>query len=81
MFKYENIYVAGISTLEEFQTWLRSNKPDTGYYFKRLVDGLNMGTYICLGMDYSLVNYGLTKIPREDKIEYYEEVKEEEIQE
>ena len=42
-----------------------------GFTFKRIHDGFVMGEIIYLGIDYS------TGEPREDKAEYYEEVKDE----
>lgn len=42
-----------------------------GFTFKRIHDGFMMGEIIYLGIDYS------TGEPREDKAEYYEEVKKE----
>lgn len=42
----------------------------TGYIFRRIIDGLIFGNEIYLGIDYS------TGIAREDKAEYYEEIKE-----
>jgi uncharacterized protein YegJ (DUF2314 family) len=44
-----------------------------GFTFKRIHDGFIMGEIIYLGIDYS------TGEPREDKAEYYEEVKDESI--
>ena len=44
-----------------------------GFTFKRTHDGFIMGKIIYLGMDYS------TGEPREDKAEYYEEIKDESI--
>ena len=45
-----------------------------GYTFRRIHDGFIMGEIIYLGIDYS------TGEPREDKAEYYEEIKDESIQ-
>lgn len=42
-----------------------------GYTFRRNHDGFIMGPIIHLGIDYS------TGVAREDKVEYYEEVKNE----
>jgi hypothetical protein len=42
-----------------------------GFTFRRIHDGFIMGEIIYLGIDYS------TGEPREDKEEYYEEVKDE----
>ena len=42
-----------------------------GYIYRRLHDGFEMGETIHLGIDHS------TGSPREDKEEYYEEVKDE----
>lgn len=42
-----------------------------GYIYRRLHDGFEMGKTIYLGIDHS------TGEPREDKEEYYEEVKDE----
>jgi hypothetical protein len=42
-----------------------------GFTFRRIHDGFIMGEIIYLGIDYS------TGEPREDKAEYYEEVKDE----
>ena len=44
-----------------------------GFTFKRIHDGFIMGEIIYLGIDYS------TGEPREDKAEYYEEIKDESI--
>ena len=44
-----------------------------GFTFKRIHDGFIMGKIIYLGIDYS------TGEPREDKAEYYEEIKDERI--
>ena len=44
-----------------------------GFTFKRIHDGFIMGEIIYLGIDYS------TGEPREDKAEYYEEIKDERI--
>lgn len=76
MIKYNNMYVAGLNTLEEFQNWLKNGKPKTGYVFIRKIDGFNMGHYIVLGKDYSLVQYNLSNKPRMDSIDYYDEVTE-----
>lgn len=73
----EKIYVAGINTIEELNEWVSSGKESTGYVFKRKLDGFIMGNTLHLGMDWSLVHHGLATAPREDKIEYYEEVVEE----
>ena len=45
-----------------------------GFTFRRIHDGFIMGETIYLGIDYS------TGEPREDKEEYYEEIKDESIQ-
>ena len=45
-----------------------------GFTFRRIHDGFIMGEIIYLGIDYS------TGEPREDKAEYYEEIKDEGIQ-
>ncbi len=44
-----------------------------GYLYRRLHDGFKMGETIHLGIDHS------TGSPREDKEEYYEEIKDESI--
>lgn len=46
-----------------------------GYIFRRKIDGVNFGSEINLGIDYS------TGEAREDKHEFYEEVEEIEIKE
>ena len=48
-------------------------KAKEGNTFKRIHDGFMMGEIIHLGIDYS------TGEPREDKAEYYEEIKDESI--
>lgn len=80
MYNYDNIYVAGINTKKEFQQWLKNGKPDTGYVFVRKLDNLNMGNMLTLGMDFSMVTYGLAAKPRLDLIEYYDEIKEEDLE-
>ena len=77
MYRYENTCIAGINNAEEFQAWLKNGKPKTGYVFIRKIDGFNMGHYINLGKDYSLVLHNLTNKPRMDSIDYYDEIKEE----
>jgi hypothetical protein len=74
MYNYDSIFVAGINTKKEFQQWLANGKPNTGYEFVRKLDGLKMGNILNLGLDFSLVSYGLATQPRQDLIEYYEEV-------
>ena len=75
MFKTdEKIYVAGINTVEQLNEWVTNGKGSTGYTFKRKLDGFDMGNTLYLGMDWSLVQHNLATSPREDKIEYYEEV-------
>lgn len=75
MYKYNNIIYAGINSEEEFAEWLKNKRPNTGYTFIRRLDHFDMGPVINLGVDYSEVRYGLNKTPREDKPEYYKEVK------
>ena len=41
---------------------------ESGYTFVRIHDGFEMGEEIYLGIDYS------TGEPRDDKVEYYEEI-------
>lgn len=80
MYQYKNIIIAGINTADEFAEWLKNGKQDTGYYFERKLDHMNMGQVVFLGVDWSEVHYGLSTTPRVDLPEYYEEIKiEEEI--
>lgn len=73
MYRYNNVIVAGINTEDEFAKWLQDGKPETNYYFERRLDHFDMGSVIYLGMDWSEVHYGLSKTPRVDMPEYYEE--------
>lgn len=74
MYRYNNLIVAGINTAEEFAEWLKQGKPETSHEFIRKLDNTRMGSVIYLGMDWSEVHYGLSKEPRVDLPEYYEEV-------
>ena len=74
MYQFNNLIVAGIYNEKEFANWLQNGKPETGYEFIRKLDNYNMGNVIYLGMDWSVVHYGLSKEPRVDLPEYYEEV-------
>jgi hypothetical protein len=75
MYRYNNMIVAGIFTQQEFANWLKNGKPDTGYIFIRKLDNMEFGNVIYLGLDVSEKNYGLASKPREDKPEYYYEIK------
>ena len=81
MYKYNNLIVAGIYNEKEFADWLSNGKPETKYEFVRKLDNTKMGSSIYLGVDWSEVQHGLSKAPRQDLPEYYEEVKIEETNE
>lgn len=75
MYLNDNILVAGINTKEEYDVWLARGKYDTGYHLIRIADSIDVGTYVTLGLDYSLVRSGLSKKPRKDMPRYYSEKK------